>query len=557
MSVEEAFSEIERRLRNLESLSNFQQTGNIIYGSIQTPEDWFLEGEWIWIKLTAKQATSGQYFYGWKQMLRLVDPTGGYIWVESGKEGSVNEFPAIALNNDNLSVTDGRRYPARWNPDTYQWIFFLRLSSTPETDWPAGPYSCYFTLTGRTTTFPNIGSDPGCGQTSFLDMFYKCGLDPSDYPIAYIKVWVTWEGIEKLLVWETPQVVQGPFGPVVDMVNESGYLGFYDQIYFPTPTSGSVSLRWEVALNSKVDGTYKLGAGPRALRWHDCQANASDTPPFSFRNPDSVSVSGANLTGNTTTDCFFRQINAPIRVTCSADTGPPSPSGPIGGFEVKITGLTYNGAVANATGDYNQSSIDLQAEANVVISLYQNAVWNIGQTQSGNCSENNLQSINYNSTIPRVINQVSRAYHTLKLTEMPVVSTISGLTDAIVINRSLLSTCTGAGNNTYLTSLPPTDIRWHGSNATTHAYGFAEFSYSSQPSNGSVETRTPGLSGGDPFSRVSNLTSTNCKITSAWTDSWTQQFNFVSEKGTWFGGFNKSAQATGSMSVTFQIKYLL
>lgn len=139
MSLEESFSEIERRLRNLESLTNTQDSSQINYGVITTPTDWFLEGEWIWIKLTAKQATSGQYFYGWKQMLRLVDPTGGYIWVESGKEGSVNEFPAIALNNDNLSVTDGRRYPARWNPDTYQWIFFLRLGSNA--NYPDG--SCH------------------------------------------------------------------------------------------------------------------------------------------------------------------------------------------------------------------------------------------------------------------------------------------------------------------------------------------------------------------------------------------------------------------------------
>ena len=139
MSLEESFSEIERRLRNLESLTTTQDSSQINYGVITTPTDWFLEGEWIWIKLTAKQATSGQYFYGWKQMLRLVDPTGGYIWVESGKEGSVNEFPAIALNNDNLSVTDGRRYPARWNPDTYQWIFFLRLGSNA--NYPDG--SCH------------------------------------------------------------------------------------------------------------------------------------------------------------------------------------------------------------------------------------------------------------------------------------------------------------------------------------------------------------------------------------------------------------------------------
>lgn len=558
MSLEESFSEIERRLRNLESLSSVQTSNQVIYGGIETPTDWFLEGEWIWIKLTAKQSTSGQFFYGWKQMLRIVNLTGGYSWVESGKEGSVNEFPAIALNNEDVSVTDSKRYPARWNPDTYQWIFFLRVSSTPPaTDWPTGPYTCYFTLAGRTTTLPNIGSEPGCAQTSFLDMFYKCNLDPADYPIAYIKVWVTWEGVEKLKVWETPQVVAGTFGPVLDMVKVSGYDGFYDNIYFPTPTSGSVSLRWEVGLNSKVDGTYKIGRGPRDLRWHDCQANISDVPTSSFRNPDSISVTGANLTGNATTDCFYRQINAPISVTCSADTGPAAPSGPIGGFEVKITGLTYNGAVANATGDYNQTDIDLQAEANVVISLYQNATWSIGQTQSGNCTENNLTSTNYNSTVSRIINQVSRTYHTLKLTEMPIASSITGLTDAIVINRSLLATCTGAGNNPYLTSLPPTEIRWHGSNATTYAYGFPEYSYPSQPTNGSVETRTPGLKGGDPFTRVSSLTSTNCKVPLSWTDTWTSQFNFVSEKGTWFGGFNKSAQSTGSMDVTFQIKYLL
>lgn len=172
MSLEESFSEIERRLRNLESLTNTQDSSQINYGVISTPTDWFLEGEWIWIKLTAKQATSGQYFYGWKQMLRLVDPTGGYIWVESGKEGSVNEFPAIALNNDNVSVTDGKRYPARWNPDTYQWIFFLRLGSNA--NYPDG--SCFDIpvnvlwngVPSISRDIPGASTDANCSNSTWI-----------------------------------------------------------------------------------------------------------------------------------------------------------------------------------------------------------------------------------------------------------------------------------------------------------------------------------------------------------------------------------------------------
>jgi hypothetical protein len=130
MSVEETFSEIERRLREIQTNTSYRPSMDVKYGEIVTPTDWFGEGEWIWIKLNSKATANGEYFYGWQQMLRLVNATGSYTWINGEKFGSVNEFPAIALNNDNLSTTDGRRYPARWNPDTYQWIFFLRDRET-------------------------------------------------------------------------------------------------------------------------------------------------------------------------------------------------------------------------------------------------------------------------------------------------------------------------------------------------------------------------------------------------------------------------------------------
>jgi hypothetical protein len=141
MSVEETFSEIERRLREIQTNTSYRPSMDVKYGEIVTPTDWFGEGEWIWIKLNSKATANGEYFYGWQQILRIVNATGSYTWINGEKFGSVNEFPAIALNNDNLSTTDGRRYPARWNPDTYQWIFFLRDRTTS----PYPPGSCFDT----------------------------------------------------------------------------------------------------------------------------------------------------------------------------------------------------------------------------------------------------------------------------------------------------------------------------------------------------------------------------------------------------------------------------
>jgi len=85
------------------------------------------------------------------------------------KSGSVNEFPAIALDNDNLSVTDNKKYPARWNPDTNQWIFFLRSGAsnpcpsavTLTLGWSAN--NSYGTCTDRAWINPvsEIGWTPG------------------------------------------------------------------------------------------------------------------------------------------------------------------------------------------------------------------------------------------------------------------------------------------------------------------------------------------------------------------------------------------------------------
>lgn len=559
MRQEEWMAEVERRLREFKGDPNSlvitgEQNVNLFVPP-SNPTEWFGEGEWIWISLNQKQQdqATGEYFYGWQEKIREPNPAGGYYWINGERFGALDWFPAIALNNDDIPIGDGKRYPARWNPDTLQWIFFLRRSSaTPPADWPQGPYSCYLHLTGLSLTFPNIGATPGCGQTSYRDMFYKCSLDVADYPIKSVKVWITWEGIEKLVAWSEPQIVPFQNSYTIGLMPVSGYADYNDNLYFPLPTSGTVSVRWEVEINNSVDGMYAIGTGPRTLRWEDCDNSAV---PDQFQNPGSVTVSGTGLTGSSTADCYFRQIPMAASVNCAAAAGPAAPKGSIGGFRVEIIAVDFAGQDAGNPGNTSCEMINLQAEADVLEQLLLNATWNIGNPQSGDCSENTLNDTEWNDVNPPIVNSVARTYHTIKLVRSVVRSFIGGITDALVVNHSLKSSCTNTGADGYLTSLPPADIRWHGNSINIYPYAFSEISYPSVPAWGSEETRTTIPNGGIEF--YSSKALPNCKVDSGMSEQWTTSLTFMSEYGVWTGdSFYVYARCYGLIDVTLKLTYL-
>lgn len=138
-------SEVEQQLRSLkdysvnQSINQLAVQGQVNYGfptrgqEMQPQsQDAFSESELIWIRMTGTVTVNGQIYYAWRRQIKLATAQG-FIWVDSGESGSLDYMPATGVNNENVSVTDGKRYPAKWNPGTSQWIFFLRNHVPPPT----------------------------------------------------------------------------------------------------------------------------------------------------------------------------------------------------------------------------------------------------------------------------------------------------------------------------------------------------------------------------------------------------------------------------------------
>lgn len=132
-------SDVERELKRaqdqLTGLSinqlALQSQGNYDLPSrIQQPEQVPQQEELIWITLNSKTIVNQQVLYSWRRQIKLFGPQG-FVWVDTGEASTFFEYPATGLNNENLDVGDGKRYPAKWNADTGQWIFFLKVQVTP------------------------------------------------------------------------------------------------------------------------------------------------------------------------------------------------------------------------------------------------------------------------------------------------------------------------------------------------------------------------------------------------------------------------------------------
>jgi len=127
-------SEVERKLRAIsDRLGSLNQNALRLEGQLNfglpttTPPDGSDVEEVHWIRLTEKAVIAGVNTYAWRRQVYVMTG-GGMSWVDSGEFGTIAENPAIGLNNEDRPTNDGKRYPAKFNPDTVQWIFFLTLS---------------------------------------------------------------------------------------------------------------------------------------------------------------------------------------------------------------------------------------------------------------------------------------------------------------------------------------------------------------------------------------------------------------------------------------------
>ena len=129
-------SEVERQLRLLQAKftglnqNDLRLQGFTNFGlPVSQPPTGTNEDEVYWIRLTGKTVIGGVNIYSWRRQVYVMTG-GGMAWVDSGDSGTFSENPAIGLNNEDRSTTDGKRYPAKYNADTSQWIFFLTLNSS-------------------------------------------------------------------------------------------------------------------------------------------------------------------------------------------------------------------------------------------------------------------------------------------------------------------------------------------------------------------------------------------------------------------------------------------
>ena len=122
-------SEVERRLRLIsDRIAGLNQNalrteGQAGFG-FPVQEQAQSDEEVYWIRLTGKATVNGSILYSWRRQVQAMTATG-LAWMDSGDFGTLTMNPATGLNNEDRSVTDGKRYPAKYNPDTSQWIFFL------------------------------------------------------------------------------------------------------------------------------------------------------------------------------------------------------------------------------------------------------------------------------------------------------------------------------------------------------------------------------------------------------------------------------------------------
>lgn len=78
----------------------------------------------IWIRLTESAIINGRNLYSWREQVAVNGPSG-VTWLDNGNSGTYVSEPATGLNNEAVETNTFKRYPAKFNDDTNEWIFFF------------------------------------------------------------------------------------------------------------------------------------------------------------------------------------------------------------------------------------------------------------------------------------------------------------------------------------------------------------------------------------------------------------------------------------------------
>lgn len=182
-------SEVEQQLRSLKDYSINQSINQLAaqgQSNYELPvrnnpqEDPTTTSETIWIRMTEKGTANGQIFYSWRRQIKVAT-ANGYEWLDNGDSGTLDYYPATGLNNDDVPTTDMKRYPAKWNAGTSQWVFFSNTTNRQGIfKWCYG-YSVYASFTSLPTlnasASANISKDTASFNTAlkYLWLDHKTG----------------------------------------------------------------------------------------------------------------------------------------------------------------------------------------------------------------------------------------------------------------------------------------------------------------------------------------------------------------------------------------------
>lgn len=280
MQQEDWMSEVERQLREARDEQTLAKANTADIQIYSAFPPFAVDTEWQWIKLTSRGTANGEFFYAWDQMIREPLTATTYQWIYGGISGSLDAYPAIELNNSNLPVNDSTRYLARWNPDTSQWIFFLKRRGSGNVTppyWPSGT-ACgfggsYLSIFGTGT----IGSG-WMSNWSFLDV----------PPIRGIRIYVKFGSDERLVYSATASWAAGVgvrwtestnvrFGnPTADnpMTVRVEYDSGTSRVALGNEVAGSPRLCWGGLLSTATLGTVSINVGGQpynpSTQWTTC-----------------------------------------------------------------------------------------------------------------------------------------------------------------------------------------------------------------------------------------------------------------------------------------------
>jgi hypothetical protein len=244
-------SEVERRLRTIsDRIVSLNQNALRLEGQANlglpttVPPEGTEADEVQWIRLTDKAVIGGVNTYAWRRQIYVMTG-GGMAWVDSGEFGTIFENPAIGLNNENVLTTDGKRYPAKFNPDTGQWIFFLRLKESSTSVFvdrlrvrqTAGQHY----PSGSPGTYELYTSPNSPGRLRFWSFASSTALqidnfDVSDYTFA-------WTELEKISEVDIGGLIQATYR----LNDENGY-----EIGFVSITEAQAGEGWVLTIRKTV-----------------------------------------------------------------------------------------------------------------------------------------------------------------------------------------------------------------------------------------------------------------------------------------------------------------